>query len=77
MARQSETAAGITYPQLSRDQLDVIIGDLLFAAKSRMPGPDSGTRDATLAYLLSFYTRRWGLPETLHALRSTPAEHVI
>lgn len=67
MARKSETAAGVAYPQLDRAQLDVIIADLFFAARNRMPGPDTAARDAVAGYLTGFYTRRWGLPAVLRS----------
>ena len=62
MARPSEQAREIAYPQLDRDRLDAIIDALLFAGKNRSTGPMTRRYDAAAGYLISYYTKRWGLP---------------
>jgi len=66
MARQSERDRDIAYPRLTRDQIDLMITML---ARGQRPGVQlDGQSDSAqlFAYLLSFYTRRWGLPPAIH-----------
>ena len=65
MPRLSEQARGIAYPQLDRDTINLIISDLLFARANRMPDQDTPRREQATAYLMGFYTRKWGLPPVL------------
>jgi len=65
MPRKAEQEQGIAYPQLDRDRLDAIIDALLFATHNRATGPMTRRYDAAAGYLISFYTRRWGLPAAL------------
>lgn len=51
------------YPQLSRLQIDTLIGALLEQPPGDILTVDTANRENTLAYLLNFYTKRWGLPE--------------
>jgi hypothetical protein len=65
MPRQSETAAGIAYPQLSQDSIDAILDALLFAQRNRAAGPMTRRYESAIGYLTGFYTKRWGLPAAL------------
>lgn len=67
MPRTTETAHGIAYPQLTRLQLDAIIQALLWAERDHNLGPAAADTQAATAYLIGFYTRRWGLPAVLVA----------
>lgn len=68
MARQSERDQGIAYPQLSQVQINHLI-DRLRNAPPFPAGTVGAALDAQLiGYLLSFYTKRWGLPPCLHNL---------
>lgn len=65
MPRQSEVAKGIAYPQLSRDQIDLIIYSLLATVRDRNLGSHLDLAEQTISKLADFHTRRWGLPPSI------------
>lgn len=62
MARQSEMAQGIAYPQLAREDIDLILDQLLFTVRQRDLGDRLDRAESVAAYLTQFYTKRWGMP---------------
>jgi|GEM_PF-5087776 len=75
MTRPTEQAAQVAYPQLDRATIDLIISALVFYDSNHVLDADSAAvTDKTLAYLISFHTRRWGLPAAITGhTRLTPA----
>ena len=65
MTKQSQEARGFAYPQLEKDQIDALIASLVMTLRDRELGASQGTYEQTLAYLIGFRTRRWGLPPVL------------
>jgi len=65
MARLSEQAREIAYPQLDKTAIDALIASLVMTLRDRELGASQGTYEQTLAYLIGFRTRRWGLPPAL------------
>lgn len=73
MPRQSERDRGVAYPQLDREDINLIIGQLMFAIRNRDLGADLDRAESAVAYLTGFYTRRWGLPPAIRRLTETAA----
>jgi hypothetical protein len=67
MPRHSEQAREVAYPQLTRAQIDAIISALAFWDGAHAAGPVTPGIESALGYLISFRTRRWGLPPALAA----------
>ena len=65
MTRLSEQAREIAYPQLDKTAIDAIIDSLVMTLRDRDLGASQDTYEGTLAYLIGFRTRRWGLPPAL------------
>jgi hypothetical protein len=66
MARKSETAAGIAYPQLQRDQINALLDSGLTTMRDRaLTADQAADLESALEYLTAFYTRRWGLPPAI------------
>lgn len=65
MARQSEIARQVAYPQLSREQINLIIDALLWAVRDRDLGGRMDEAELAIGKLADFYTRRWGLPPAI------------
>lgn len=65
MVRISEQAEGKSYPQLTREQIDYLIGLLMIGTSG--PGQSMVLPVATQTrdYLIGYYTKRWGLPPAL------------
>jgi len=60
MTRISDQAKAVAYPRLTAGQIDALIGALIETG-------DTSAGDDVFGYLVSFYTRRWGLPPALRA----------
>jgi len=65
MVRLSEQAREVAYPQLSKDQIDDVIDALMFSIGNRRLGSREPRFESALSYLISFRTKRWGLPAAL------------
>jgi len=65
VVRPTEQALEITHPRLTRGQINTIIQHL-------MRDQDDEQALEVTAYLLSFYTKRWGLPPAVRS-RLTPS----
>ena len=65
MPRLTEQAREISYPQLSKDQIDAVIASLVMALRDHQLGASTGTYESALSYLIAHRTRRWGLPPVL------------
>lgn len=65
MVRKTEAAAGIAYPQLSKEQIDLLIDSVLFSIRNRELGKRMDEAEMTAAKLTEFYTRRWGMPPSI------------
>ena len=65
MVRQSERAAGIAYPQLSREAINLIIDSLVWTIRDRQLGTRMDLAEETASALVGFYTRRWGMPPAI------------
>lgn len=65
MPSNREQERGIGYPKLTAEQLDLIIDQLLWTTRQRELGPRLDLQEETIAALVGFYTRRWGLPPAL------------
>lgn len=69
MARLSEEAKGISYPQLSQVHINHLIWRLL-NAKPFPEGTVGRAHDEQLiGYLIGFYSKRWGLPPAIERPR--------
>lgn len=62
MPSNHEAEREVGYPKLSREQIDLIIDQLLFTVRQRDLGRNVDLAEQTIAHLTGFYTRRWGLP---------------
>ena len=62
---KGDTAEGIGYPQLHREDIDLIIDQLIFTVRERDLGHGLDRAESVLHYLTNYYTRRWGLPPAI------------
>lgn len=69
MARLSDQAGEVVYPRMTRKQIEIAMTGLMLVHASTRDAADQAASDELLAYLLSFYTKRWGLPAWLAARR--------
>lgn len=62
MVRKSESDHGIAYPQLAREDINLIIDNMVWVIRQRDLGRDIDRAESIAAYLTQFYTKRWGMP---------------
>lgn len=65
MPRLSKQAGEVAYPKLTRRQIDTIITELYETAGPAGPFRGDAEQQQLFAYLVSFHTKRWGLPTLL------------
>lgn len=65
MPRLTEEAREIAYPQLTKHQIDAVIGSLMGTLRDRELGASRKLNEDTLGYLIGFRTKRWGMPPQL------------
>lgn len=65
MVRLTEQAAGVAYPKLDRDQIDLILECTLATIRDRDLGARLNDAEQVAGYLTAFYTKRWGLPPAI------------
>lgn len=65
MASSRNRSPDVGYPQLHKDQIDIIIESLIATIRDRDLGKRIDTAEGTAADLVAFYTRRWGLPPAI------------
>lgn len=65
MVRKTESDQGIAYPQMAREDIDLIIDQLIWVMNQRNLGKQFDRAESIASYLTQFYTKRWGLPPAL------------
>lgn len=65
MPRLSEQEREISYPQLTKQQIDTMISSLMTTLRDRDLGASHKLAEDTLGYLIGFRTRKWGMPPQL------------
>lgn len=65
MPSNQEREREYAYPGLSKDALNLVIDQLLFAVRQRDLGAQLDLAEQTIGKLTDFYTRRWGLPPAI------------
>lgn len=65
MASSRNRSPDVGYPQLHKDQIDMIIESLIATIRDRDLGKRIDQAESTAAELVAYYTRRWGLPPAI------------
>jgi hypothetical protein len=65
MAKLSDQARGVSYPMLTRAQINALIASLLETRGQLEDVAVAAEADSALGYLVNYHTRRWGLPPAI------------
>ena len=65
MASSRSRSPDVGFPQLHKDQLDMIIDALLCTVRDRDLAGRVDLAESTIGDLTAYYTRKWGLPPAI------------
>lgn len=65
MASSRNRSPDVAYPQLHKEQIDIIIESLIAVIRDRDLGARINLAESTASDLTGFYTRRWGMPPAI------------